>query len=88
MTSAGGPMVPSLLASIALLLVTLGIFIRLLLPRDVRHKLVADLIHDGVRGLWRLVFGPRRVRVVDHRRRSVTRERGPKRRARGSGPRE
>ena len=85
MTAAGGSMVPSLLVSIALLLVIFGIFIRLLLPRDVRHKLAADLIHDGIRGLWRLVFGPRRVRVVDHRRRSAPRERGPQSRAGGGG---
>lgn len=54
----------SLLIAIGLLIVALAFCIRLIFPRETWTKLLADLIHDGLQGVWHLVFGHRKVRIV------------------------
>ena len=57
-------MLSSLLVATALLIVALGVAICFVVPRRVRQSVAADLIHDVIQGLWRWIFGPRKVRVV------------------------
>jgi hypothetical protein len=64
-----GSILVSLLLGIGLLVVALVIGIRFLLPRDVRNEVAAEVIHDGLQGIWRSIFGPRKVRVVRDRKR-------------------
>jgi hypothetical protein len=53
---------------LAFLVFALYLCVRFALPRRVRQQLAADLIHDVLLGLWRLVFGPRKVRVVQNKK--------------------
>ena len=54
-----------MVVAIALLVFVFVLCVRLILPKKVRRKLLAEIIHDGLQGLWHLVFGPRKVRI-DH----------------------
>jgi hypothetical protein len=54
----------SLIIAIALLIVALAFCIRFILPREVWTEVLAEIIHDGLQGVWHLIFGPRKVRVV------------------------
>ncbi len=37
---------------------------RLFLPREVIHAVIAEVIHDMLQGMWRTIFGAKKVRVV------------------------
>jgi len=60
--------VDALVIAIALLIVALALCIRFILPRQVWTELLAEVIHDGLQGVWHVIFGPRKVRIVRERR--------------------
>lgn len=61
----------SFLISIVFLVFVLVLCLRLILPKAVRHELLAEIIHDGLKGLWHLLFGPRRVKITRDRKRGL-----------------
>jgi len=63
--------VESLVVAIGVLAVALMLCIRFVLPRDIWTEVMAEIIHDAMQGLWRLVFGPRKVQVVSDKDKRV-----------------
>jgi hypothetical protein len=61
----------SLIVAIGLLVVILGICVRFILPREVWTEVLSEIIHDGLQGIWHLIFGPRKVRVVRDKKEKV-----------------
>ena len=59
----------ALIISIALLVVAFGFGIRFILPREVWTNVLSEIIHDAIQGIWSLIFGPPRVRVVRKKKR-------------------
>jgi hypothetical protein len=64
--------VESLFVAIGLLIVGLALCVRLILPRAVWTEVLGEIIHDGLQGVWHLIFGPRKVRIVGEKERKST----------------
>ena len=58
----------SLIVALAFLLFGLILCMRLIIPRDVMHEVMGDLLADIIKGLWHMIFGARKVRVVEDKR--------------------
>jgi hypothetical protein len=51
------------------MLMAVGIGFRMILPRGIWTDFFADLLHSAVLGIWHVIFGPPKVRVVRPRKR-------------------
>lgn len=60
----------SLIVAIAFIVIGVFLTIRIILPREVWTEVFAEIIHDALQGLWRLVFGPRKVHIARRKKRS------------------
>lgn len=67
----------SCLVAAGILVAGVVVIARLLLPRQTRHNLQAEILHDVLQGLWRKVFGPRQVRIVDKNGQAVSKKKRP-----------
>ena len=72
-----------LIFALVMILIALALCVRFILPRDVWSDVLAAIIHDGLKGIWHLIFGPERVRVVGDKK---TRILGIQDKARSKGP--
>ena len=61
----------SFIFPIVFLIFVLVLCVRFILPKAVRHELLAEIIHDGLKGLWHLLFGPRRVKIARDRKKGL-----------------
>ena len=61
----------SFVIAIGLLVVIVVICVRFILPREVWTEVLSEIIHDGLQGIWHLVFGPRKVRVVPNEKKKA-----------------
>jgi hypothetical protein len=79
----------SLIIAIGLLIVALAFCVRFILPREVWTQVLGEIIHDGLQGIWHLVFGPRKVRIVRGKKGKsagiVRRSQAPQRKRGGTG---
>lgn len=58
----------TLIIPLGFLVMALVVCVRFIIPRDVRHEVMGEVIHDILKGVWHVIFGPRKVRVVEDKR--------------------